>query len=120
MTRSLISTAPITPTHQPCGTEYGAEITFLGIVRGTEGGQSIQGIDYQAYLPMAERMLAEMVAQPAEHEVFIQHRLGPVKAGEPSVVIQVWSRHSTAAFQHCQRYLAELKQRVPIWKEIIY
>lgn len=120
MSRSILSTAPICPAHNPRGTEYGAEITFLGIVRGTEAGHSIQGIHYQAYLPMAERLLAEMVASPQQHEVYIQHRLGPVPAGEASVIIQVWSPHSAAAFTHCQRYLAELKQRIPIWKEILY
>jgi molybdopterin synthase catalytic subunit len=87
-------------------------------VRGSEDGQSIRGIDYSAYEPMALKMLQDLVAeaQGSGHEVFIQHRLGPVAVGEPSVILSVRSKHSAAAFAACQHYLAELKTRVPIWK----
>jgi molybdopterin synthase catalytic subunit len=120
MQRCRLTPEPILPRHSPLGgtTEYGAELTFLGIVRGTEHGQPISGIRYSAYESMALKMLQEIVAQPTDHEVFIQHRLGPVPVGEPSVVIQVWTKHSAASFQLCQDYLATLKQKVPIWKEM--
>jgi molybdopterin synthase catalytic subunit len=123
MPNAILSTEPI-PLHVvPVGNERGAEVTFLGLVRGSEKGEPIQGIRYSAYEPMALRMLEELVAEASEHEtaheVFIQHRLGPVLVGEPSVIIRVCSKHSAAAFERCQYYLAKLKTQVPIWKEIM-
>jgi molybdopterin synthase catalytic subunit len=124
MPQAILSTDPILPSASTVVSERGAELTFLGLVRGTEAGQPILGIRYSAYEPMALKMLEELVAEAAssdiEHEVFIQHRLGPVLVGQPSVIIRVSSKHSAAAFQKCEYYLAQLKTRVPIWKEMMH
>lgn len=96
----------------------------MGVVRGEEKGQVIRGIEYSAYLPMAERMLRELTEQGAAekgaHRVFIQHRLGYVAAEEPSIIIRVQTRHSAEAFDLCRWYLQEIKTRVPIWKRIVF
>ena len=102
----------------------GAEVRFLGTVRGLEDGRPITGIDYSAYRPMADKLLAELIAtaraEREPHEVFLQHRLGFVAAGEPSILIRVRTRHSAAAFDPCRWYLAEIKTRVPIWKKPVF
>jgi molybdopterin synthase catalytic subunit len=102
----------------------GAEVRFLGTVRGLEDNRLISGIDYSAYQPMAEKMLAELVesgrAAHGPHEVFIQHRLGFVAAEEPSILIRVRTKHSAAAFDLCRWYLQEVKTRVPIWKRPVF
>ncbi len=120
----LLAPDPIpdaTPTFSP---GLGAEARFLGVVRELENGRPISGIEYSAYLPMAEKQLAELVATTRssreDHEVFIQHRLGFVAAGEPSILIRVRTRHSAAAFELCRHYLAEIKTRVPIWKKPVF
>lgn len=97
---------------------------FLGVVRGNEEGREISGIDYSAYLPMAEKMMQELIeaghAEHGAHEVFIQHRLGFVAAEEASIVIRVRTKHSEAAFDLCRWYLKEIKTRVPIWKNPVF
>lgn len=102
----------------------GAEVRFLGTVRDRENGRPITGIDYSAYLPMAEKMLAGLVEQGRRehgpHEVFIQHRLGFVAAAEPSILIRVRTKHSAEAFELCRWYLKEVKTRVPIWKRPVF
>jgi molybdopterin synthase catalytic subunit len=102
----------------------GAEVRFLGTVRGLEDNRLISGIDYSAYQPMAEKMLAELLeagrAAHGSHEVFIQHRLGFVAAEEPSILIRVRTKHSAAAFDLCRWYLQEVKTRVPIWKRPVF
>ncbi len=102
----------------------GAEVRFLGTVRGLEDNRLISGIDYSAYQPMAEKMLAELVESGrvahGPHEVFIQHRLGFVAAEEPSILIRVRTKHSAAAFDLCRWYLQEVKTRVPIWKRPVF
>jgi molybdopterin synthase catalytic subunit len=112
---------PIAPTFQP---EEGAEVQFLGTVRGSEDGRAISGIDYSAYLPMAEKTLTTLLekgrTQHGPHRVFIQHRLGYVAAEEPSLLLRVHTKHSAAAFDICQWYLKEIKTTVPIWKKPIW
>jgi molybdopterin synthase catalytic subunit len=117
----LLSDAVIDPAAPAFQPEEGAEVQFLGVVRGLEAGAIIRGIRYSAYLPMAEKMLAEICAKAAaergEHEAFIQHRLGFVAAEQPSILIRVRTKHSAAAFDLCRWYLQEIKTHVPIWKE---
>lgn len=117
----LLSTDPIPDITPPFPPGVGAEARFLGVVRGQEDGQPIRGIEYSAYLPMAEKMLEELLTRGREnhgtHEVYIQHRLGFVAAEEPSIVIQVRTKHSAEAFDLCRWYLKEIKTTVPIWKK---
>lgn len=102
----------------------GAEVQFLGTVRGLEEGRIIIGIEYSAYAPMAEKMFTELGTrgqqEHGEHRVEIQHRLGFVAACEPSIVIRVKTKHSAEAFEICRWYLKEIKKHVPIWKKPIF
>jgi molybdopterin synthase catalytic subunit len=117
----LLSNDAIRPGEPTFAAEEGAEVQFLGAVRGIEDGATIAGIEYSAYLPMAEKMLAELLtrgeAEFGTHRVFIQHRLGFVAAEEPSILIRVQTKHSAAAFDICRWYLKEIKTSVPIWKK---
>lgn len=119
----VLSEDPITPDAPVFAKDEGAEVQFLGVVRGTENGQPIRGIDYTVYRPMAEKMLRELVergaAEHGAHRVFIQHRLGFVAAEVPSIIIRVWTKHSAEAFDLCRWYLREVKTSVPIWKRIV-
>lgn len=119
-----LSPDPIPDSTPAFAAGVGAEVRFLGTVRGSEEGRDISGIDYSAYLPMAEKMMAELIEQgraehPA-HEVFIQHRLGFVAAEAPSILIRVRTKHSAEAFDLCRWYLKEIKTRVPIWKKPVF
>lgn len=120
----LLSHDPIPDSTPPFGPGLGAEARFLGVVRELEDGRVIAGIEYSAYLPMAEKMLAAIVAEARAahggHEVFIQHRLGFVAAAAPSILIRVRTRHSAEAFDLCRWYLKEVKTRVPIWKRPVF
>ena len=102
----------------------GAEAQFLGVVRGIEDDKTISGIDYSAYLPMAEKMLQDLVArgqrEHGPHRIFIQHRLGFVAAEQPSIVIRVRTKHSAASFDLCHWSLKEIKTSVPIWKKPVF
>lgn len=120
----VLSEAPISTTPSTFQPEEGAEVQFLGVVRGQEEGRTIRGIDYSAYLPMAEKMLQELVARGASqhgpHRVFIQHRLGFVAAEQPSIIIRVATKHSAESFDLCRWYLKEIKTSVPIWKKPVF
>ena len=120
----LLSPDPIVPSAPVFLAEVGAEVQFLGTVRGLEDGRPISGIDYTAYAPMAEKMLAELCERGTRvhgpHRIFVQHRLGFVAAEEPSILIRVQTKHSAEAFDLCRWYLKEVKTTVPIWKRAVF
>ena len=98
----------------------GALVDFFGVVRGTENGEPIDGIDYQAFVEMAEielQRIAETVRKEFELGlVLIHHRIGFVPVGEPSLFVRVTAPHRDAAFTGCRCIIEQLKARVPIWK----
>ena len=98
----------------------GARVDFQGIVRGSEDGREIDGIDYEAHREMAEHQLQQIAEQAAIEfglrSVIIHHRIGFVPVGEPSLFTRVCSGHREAAFQASRWIVEELKKKVPIWK----
>jgi len=105
-------------------TLHGADLRFHGVVRDTEDGRPISGIEYSAYRPMADRELeqvaAAMGADHPDHIVAIYHRIGYVAAGEASLLIRVQTAHSAAAFELCREYLRRIKTTVPVWKQAVF
>lgn len=104
--------------------EAGAIVVFWGAVRRNEAGHEISGIEYEAHSAMAEhqmRIVAEGAATKfGAREIFIRHRIGFVRAAEPSVVVRVTSGHRGEAFAACQWIMDELKRVVPIWKKPVF
>lgn len=98
----------------------GARVDFQGIVRGSEDGREIDGIDYEAHREMAEHQLKEIAERAAIQfglrSVIIHHRTGFVAVGEASLFVRVCSGHREAAFQASLWIVDELKKKVPIWK----
>lgn len=103
---------------------HGADLRFHGVVRDTEDGRPISGIDYTAYRPMADReleaVIAAMLAEHPAHRVAIHHRIGYVPAGEASLLIRVQTAHSAEAFDWSREYLRRIKTTVPVWKQVVY
>jgi molybdopterin synthase catalytic subunit len=95
------------------GRGMGAAISFSGVVRGSEDGAPISGLDYEAFVPMAEHQFHRLFDQfatrwPTAESVRLVHRLGPVKVVAP---------HRGEAFAACQWLIDEMKRVVPIWKK---
>ncbi len=102
----------------------GAIVTFTGTVRDHARGRAVIALDYEAYVPAAEKMLARIGAEIATRwgipHVAIHHRTGRLPVGETSVVIAVASAHRGEAFAACQYAIERLKEIVPIWKKEFY
>lgn len=102
------------------GPEMGAVVTFIGTVRNHARGKSVVSLDYEAYEPMASRVLARIVdtleAEIAGVRLAITHRTGLLPVGEQSVVIAAASPHREEAYRACRAALEEIKQDLPIWK----
>src|SRR6266576_1603385 len=116
----LLTKAQLTAPENEVDPGAGAVVVFWGVVREVENGRKIEGIDYEAHTVMAEHQL-RLVAETATEKfqlkkVVIHHRVGFVRAGEPSLFLQVWAQHRAAAFESSKWIVDELKKNVPIWK----
>lgn len=105
-------------------TESGASTLFVGTVRRVNDDRDVTGIDYSAYVPMAERELADVVAEACERygtpHIVVEHRLGTLTLGEASIVIAVSHARRASAMGAQKFVIEEVKARVPIWKREHY
>ncbi len=92
----------------------GAIVTFLGTTR------DVDHLDYEAYTPMAERKIAEIVAHAIEAHgltaAAAEHRIGQVPLSEPSVIVAASAAHRTEAFEGARAIIDRIKAQAPIWK----
>jgi molybdopterin synthase catalytic subunit len=99
--------------------KMGAVVFMLGTVRDLEEGMPIAAIHYEAYEPMAERVIRTVVAE-AERRWGVRaravHRLGRVPAGKAAVLVAVAGVHREEAFAACRFVIDAVKERAPIWK----
>ena len=102
----------------------GASVVFIGTVRDVNDGRAVSGIEYTAYETMAVRELeaiaAEAASQFGTNDIVVEHRVGRLGLGEPSVVIAVAHPHRAEAYEASRFIIEELKRRVPIWKREEY
>lgn len=117
--RDSIDTSQVVAAVSDAG--FGGMVLFLGTVRrGTEDG-AVTAIEYSAYEEMVrsecERLLAEAGSRWPEAKCVLQHRVGLVPAGEPSIVAAVGAPHRREAFEACRFLIDEAKQRLPVWKK---
>lgn len=122
-----LTRAPLDPARllaEVAARSRGATALFVGTVRDRHEGRAVVGIDYSAYEPMAERVLAtierELEAEAPDLAVRIVHRLGALAAGEASIAIAVASPRRDAAFVAARRALERVKREAPIWKRERY
>ena len=111
---------PITESAPLMSDGMGAVVTFHGVVRGTEDGEEITAIEYEANEEMALHqfgLIFDAIEKrwPVE-SVRLMHRLGVVPAKEASLRVEVIAPHRAEAFEACQFLINEMKDKVPIWK----
>jgi len=117
-----VDAAPFRPFPQPAG----AECVFLGRTREEthpRHGRLVR-LSYEAFRPMAERVLRDLAERAAERfgclSVRIAHAVGDVPPGEASVVVQVVAGHRAEAFDACRNLIDRLKLEAPIWKREVW
>jgi molybdopterin synthase catalytic subunit len=102
----------------------GAVLLFWGIVRDHNQGRAVAHLEYDAYIRMAESVLAEIVDEARTRwqlgGLGVVHRIGRLEIGESSVGIAVASPHRAEAYEASRYVIEELKRRAPIWKREVY
>lgn len=114
---------PIDPSHfalQRVNHEIGAIVEFDGVVRASEDGTNIRGIEYEAFHAMALEQLRIIAQEIAEQHALAAlvcvHRIGFVANGETAMYVRVCCGHRAEAFAACMAFIDRVKQDVPIWK----
>jgi len=99
----------------------GAVVTFHGNTRDHNQGRTVLHLDYEAYQPMAENKMAEIIAEMRSKwelgKIAVGHRTGRVDIGETSMILTVGSAHRRTAFEASLYFIDRLKEIVPIWKK---
>ena len=100
---------------------FGAVATFSGTVRDSFQSRRVLHLEYEAYEPMALKVLREIGAGLRERydvgRVAIAHRTGRLEVGETSVAIAVSAPHRHAALEACAAAIERLKAELPVWKK---
>ena len=103
------------------GDQNGAVNTFLGVTRNSTDGRAVVKLEYECYLPMAQKKLEEIKNEAVRKweisSVAIGHRIGTLDIGETSLVVAVSGPHRAAVFEVCQYIVDRIKEIVPIWKK---
>ena len=99
----------------------GAVVVFEGVVRNHHEGRAVESIFYEAYRPMAEKEIDDIVRditnESLEVGAAVIHRLGHLEVGQTSIAIVCCSPHRAEAFDACRKLIDRIKERVPIWKK---
>jgi molybdopterin synthase catalytic subunit len=120
----MITTEPISieeVVNKVIRPEAGAISTFIGTVREITNGKRTLFLQYEAYVSMAEKKLAqigeEIVEKWPDAKVAITHRIGKLDISDIAVVIAVSTPHRKDAFEASRYAIERIKQIVPIWKK---
>jgi molybdopterin synthase catalytic subunit len=115
--RVLLTGEPLDPARATAAVANpgaGAIVLFQGVTR------EVAWLHYEAYLEMAvaqiEAISREAIAAHRLLGVAVEHRIGEVPLGEPSVLVAVSSAHREEAFAGAREIIDRVKEQAPIWK----
>lgn len=104
--------------HHP---KAGAVVIFSGEARNHHEGQSVEFLEYEAHVLLAEESIKEILEEAKTkwqlHVAFAQHRVGRVEISETAVVVVTSSSHRKEAYEANQYIIDRIKSEAPIWKK---
>jgi molybdopterin synthase catalytic subunit len=119
LTKDVINLEEV--TNKVIRREAGAVTTFTGTVREFTKGKRTLYLEYDAYVPMAKKKLAQIGDEINEKwpdsMVAITHRIGRLEISDIAVVIAVSTPHRRDAYEANEYAIERIKEIVPIWKK---
>ncbi len=119
----FISAAPLDivsllrDAHHPAA---GAVVLFSGEVRDHNKGREVAYLEYEAYHPMADKVIREILTEATKkwslNIAVARHRIGRLHIGEAAVVVITASAHRKEAYEANQYIIHRIKHEAPIWK----
>lgn len=99
----------------------GGTAVFVGTVRDSSDAGVVEGLDYSAYEPMAQKVIVEIAREAVEKwsllAVAVEHAVGPRAVGEITFIVACSAPHRGEAFDACRYVVDEVKRRAPVWKK---
>lgn len=104
--------------------EAGAISTFSGTTKKWYNGKLVLKLEYEAYIPMAEKEMKKICIEIREKwnviKISMIHRIGVVDIGKESIVIAISSVSRSDSLQAVQYAIDNIKFSVPVWKKEFY
>lgn len=98
----------------------GAVVLFSGEVRDNNKGRAVTHLEYEAYEPMANKMidviLEDAIFRFKLNQAVCVHRLGRVEISGCAVVVITGAGHRKEAYDANRYIIDKVKNEVPIWK----
>lgn len=98
----------------------GAVVLFSGEVRDNNKGRAVKHLEYEAYEPMANKMIDEILKDAISrfklNQAVCVHRLGRVEISGCAVVVITGAGHRKEAYDANRYIIDKVKNEVPIWK----
>ena len=99
----------------------GAVVSFTGLVREVNAGDSVSEMTLEHYPGMTEKAL-EKIEEDAHArweltDSLIIHRVGRLQPDDNIVLVIAASRHRKQAFHACEFMIDTLKTQAPFWKK---
>jgi molybdopterin synthase catalytic subunit len=101
--------------------QAGAVVSFTGLVRDLNAGDTVMQMTLEHYPGMTEKALANIEQAANERweltATVIIHRVGPLSPNDNIVFVAAASRHRKQAFRACEYMIDTLKTEAPFWKK---
>jgi molybdopterin synthase catalytic subunit len=102
----------------------GAIVLFSGEVRNKNRGREVTHLEFEAYVPMAEKIIARILDEAKSRFTLnlavCIHRLGSVEINECAVVVVTGAGHREESYAANRYIIDRVKGEVPIWKNEFY
>lgn len=101
--------------------DIGAVVSFVGLVRDLNEGDTVSQLTLEHYPGMTEKSLSAIIDQAKARwrvmDALIIHRVGTLLPGDQIVLVMVASAHRGDAFSACEFMMDYLKTQAPFWKK---
>lgn len=101
--------------------DIGAVVSFVGLVRDLNDGDTVSQLTLEHYPGMTEKSLAAIIEQAKARwriiDALIVHRVGTLQPSDQIVLVIVTSAHRGDAFSACEFMMDYLKTEAPFWKK---
>lgn len=102
----------------------GAVVLFSGDVRNLNNGKRVDYLFYEAFEPLAEKMIEGILAEAKKRwnltDALCIHRVGKLQISECAVVVLTSSPHRDEAYAANKYIIDTVKHEAPIWKKEVY
>lgn len=101
--------------------DIGAVVSFIGLVRDLNDGDTVSQLMLEHYPGMTEKSLASIINQAKARwnimDALIVHRVGTLQPGDQIVLVITGGAHRGEVFAACEFIMDYLKTEAPFWKK---